>query len=69
MIWEIVIAILLGGLLVGMLVWMRRKESRILGSRTREVLSASLREEIEEERSAALKRQEQFEEALKNAGK
>ncbi|MBI2982246.1 MAG: hypothetical protein HYY44_08165 [Deltaproteobacteria bacterium] len=67
MTWEVWTFLGLVGLLVSLLVGIRRQESRKLKSRTRELLSPSLREEFENERSEDLEKKQKFEEALRQA--
>jgi hypothetical protein len=62
--------ILIGLLVVlaGLLVMRRLKDRRYLSSRTADVLSPRLREEIEKERGGNLEKRKRFEEAMKKAG-
>lgn len=52
---------------LGLLVFNYTRDRRYLKKRTSEAMSRKLWTEIEDEREAALKRKEAFEDALKNA--
>ncbi|QQR80789.1 MAG: hypothetical protein IPJ69_01075 [Deltaproteobacteria bacterium] len=53
----------------GIPVYYRRWENKYLKKKTKEVLSDSLREEIEKERAESIRKKALFDEAMKNAQK
>jgi len=65
---EIILFTVLLILLVGLLVYFRRREGKYLRRKTRESLSPSLKEEIAREREDNREKKQRFEEALKRAG-
>ncbi|MBI4374569.1 MAG: hypothetical protein HY542_06805 [Deltaproteobacteria bacterium] len=67
MTWEVWTFLGLVGFLAALLIGIRRQESKKIKARTRELLSPSFREEIENERSEDLEKKRKFEEAMKKA--
>lgn len=65
MIWEIWISLALVIFIACFLFMIRRGDQRKLKGRTRDLLSPSLREEIERERGEAAQKKKKFEEAMK----
>jgi predicted Holliday junction resolvase-like endonuclease len=65
---EIVLFTVLLIILVALLIYFRRRESKYLRAKTREALSHTLKEEIEQERQQNLEKKQKFEEAMKKAG-
>ncbi len=67
MVWYI-IAIVCFAIAAVLLIYTRVRDSRYDKKKTSEIMSEELKQEIEEEREAALDRQRKFNEALKKAG-
>lgn len=66
MMWEIWVSIALVVFISFLLLMIRRAERRKLKSRTGDLLSDALREEIEKERSEGAEKKRKFEEAMKS---
>ena len=67
MTYELFIFVGLSIVLLGFLVYLRRKESQYLKKSTKETLSSELYEEIEKEREINLEKKHKFEEIMKEA--